>query len=190
MAGKTEAPQHSQQAAGAYNRILERVDHALASLEGRTWETVKDEIDKAVEVEVELGELTRDEIELLKAYVRRDLQDLRYYVHETGDGVAGWMGVDLSVVEAKARDLLLSIADKTQVEMVELEQRLQHDAGSYMAGEIACAGMLQCLNCGHMLCLVETTEIQPCHTCGQRYFKRITARWPREPEIEAEPPIH
>lgn len=189
MADQRTTPDHSQQATKAYNRVLERVDNALAALEERTWETVKDEIDKAVEFEEGLGELTQDELELLKAYVRRDLQEMRHYLQETGDGVAGWLGIDLSVMEAKARDLLLSIADKTQVELVELEQRLQHDSGSYMAGEIACAGMLQCLNCGHMVCLVETTEIEPCHHCGQSYFKRITGRWPREPEMGAESPL-
>ena len=187
MPRETRPPQHSDQAATVYNRILERAERALADVEVKTWERVREEIDKAAEFEVGVAELTRDELELLKVYVQRDIGDLRRYLQETGDGVGDWLKLDLSLVEAKIRELLLSVADKTLVEQVELDQRLSHDAGDYMAGEIACAGMLCCLNCGHMMCLVETTRIEPCHTCGNPYFKRITARWPREPEVESPP---
>ncbi len=189
MARQASSPTHTAESAKAYNRILERTERALAEFEINTWEGVQEEINRAVALEAELAELTRDELDLLRAYVERDLKDLRGYVRETRGGLADWLGLDLKLVEYRIRDLLLSIADKTLVEQVELDQKLHHEPGDYLAGEVACAGMLRCLSCGHMACLVETAVIEPCHRCGEHYFQRVTARWPREPEV-AEPSDH
>lgn len=179
MASRSQPPRPSKWSE-AYDRILRRATDALAEAETSTWETLKEEIDQAVAFEEDVAELTREELALLRAYIQREIADLR----NEGKTLAEWLALDLSLVEGRLRDLLLSVADKTWVEQVELEQRLKHQPGQYLAGEIAAAGMLQCLNCDAMVCLVETSRIEPCHRCGNHYFRRITARWPREPEVD------
>lgn len=171
---------HSEQAAHVYDRVLERVEKAIADAEVRTWETIKREIDEAIEFEYDVAELTRDELDLLGAYIRRDLRDLYAYLAETGEGVKEWLKTDLTLIEDRVLNTLMSLADPTTLEQLELGQKLEHEAGQYMAGEVACAGVLHCLNCHYMMCLVETTTIEPCHKCGSHYFKRITSRWPRD----------
>ncbi len=163
----------------AYNRMVERVEKAIADLENSTWETVKREIDEAVTFEQELAELTREEVDLLGAYVRRDLESLTRFMSANRSEIAEWLKMDLALVEKRIKDSLMSIADKTLVEQVELDHKTHHDAGAYVKGEVASPGMLKCSDCGYMMCLTETTVIQACHDCGNGYFQRITARWPR-----------
>ena len=154
-------------------------EQPIADLEVSTWETVKKEIDEAVAFEQDLAELTREEIDLLGAYVKRDLQSLTQFMSVNRSEIAEWLKMDLALVEQRIKDSLMSIADKTLVEQKELEHKTQHEAGIYIKGEVASPGMLKCSDCGYMMCLTQTTIIQPCHECGNGYFQRITARWPR-----------
>ncbi|PID43183.1 MAG: metalloendopeptidase [Gammaproteobacteria bacterium] len=173
-----------QKAVDAYDRIVHRVEEAVANIEDRTWEAVKEEIDRAVEFEQGVAELTREEMDLLGAYVKRDLEGMLKFVSETGHDLSEWFKVDVALVEKKIFNSLLSIADKTRVEQVELEHKTHRDFGVYVNGEVASPGMLQCSECSYMVCLTRTAMIEPCHECGNHYFRRITARWPRSKEGE------
>ncbi|TVP54289.1 MAG: metalloendopeptidase [Halomonadaceae bacterium] len=162
-------------AAKTYDRMLARVEKRLADAELKTWERLQEEIDEAVEFEEGVKELTREELHLLAAYLRRDLSHLVRFVTETGKGVREWLSHDLGAFEQRLVDLLFSIADRTQLDTLELQQRLDHDADSYISGEIATAGILRCLNCGETVQLSETTLLEPCHACHSKYFERATA---------------
>ncbi len=175
---------HSPAAAKVYNRMLERAEKSIAQLEVKTWEFIRKEIDEAIAFEQDVAELTKEEIDLLGAYIKRDLHQFSTYVAETGQGIREWFRMDLALIESKVRDALLSIADTTLVGLLELDQKIHHDPGLYMTGEVACAGMLQCGECGYMMCLTETRHIEPCHQCDGHYFKRITSRWPAPAELD------
>lgn len=175
----------SGKALEAYNRMLEKVQSRLTEVEKQSADTLREGIDEAVDAETHIAELTREEIDLLATYVRRDVSHLMQFVDETGDGVGDWLRLDLALLERQLRDLLFSIADQTRLDTLELEHKLDHDPGQYVSGEIATAGVLRCVNCEHMVCLVETSHIQPCDACGSHYFERVTARWPRGPETES-----
>ena len=172
--------------AEAYNRVLTRVEKGLDTLEERTWSAVQKVIKEAVEFELDLSEFTKEEVSLLNAYVARDLKSLYHYMQETGQGVKEWLKMDVELIEDRILDRLFAIADKTRVEQVVLEQKLAHHPGDYIAGEVATAGMLQCVNCGAMVCLVDTAEIEPCHDCDALYFHRVTSRWPPDDESTEE----
>ncbi|PCM45175.1 zinc ribbon-containing protein [Marinobacter sp. ANT_B65] len=171
----------SGKALEAYDRMLEQVQSRLRTAQETTLETLEEEVDKAIEVEQELEEMTRDEISLLGTYLQRDLEHLIHFVDETGEGLAEWLQLDISLLENRLTERLLSVADQTMVDTLALRQKLEsHDAGKYIAGEVATAGMFQCLNCKHMLCLTSTSHLEPCEACGSKYFKRVTSRWPRK----------
>lgn len=169
----------SSEALEAYDRMLERVEARLAATEKRTLESLREEIDDAVEFETELRRLTRDEASLLAAYLRRDLEHLVTFVGGTGEGLKEWLQLDLSLLEHKLADMLFSIADKTQLDTLELDQKLHNqDATHYMTGEVATAGMFRCLNCNHMKCLTATSQLEACEACESHYFERVTGQWP------------
>lgn len=173
-------PGHAEK---VYDRMLARVEAALVKAELATWETLRSEIEAAVEFEQDVAELTRRELDLLAAYLRRDLEHLTEFVRESGGGVREWLKLDVALIEKKVLDLLLSIADNTQVELLELQQKMAHPRGKYMTGELALAGMLRCLQCGHMVCLTESARLASCHVCSSRYFERVTGRWPHGAEV-------
>ena len=178
---KHQPKQLSEQALSAYDRMLERVEARFARTEERTLQTLREEIDDAVEFETELKRLTRDEASLLAAYLRRDLEHLVTYVGSTGEGVREWLQLDISLLEYKLQELLFSIADKTRLDTLELDQKLSNDdVTHYLAGGVATAGMFRCLNCGHMKCLTATSQIEPCEACESHYFERVTGQWPEK----------
>lgn len=183
-----ERQHFSGKAAKVYDRMLARVEKALAEQELKTWDAVKREIENAVALEQGVEELTREEVDLLAAYLERDLAHLLHHISGSEEhDVAEWLRLDLALVERGLADMLFSIADRTTLDTLELRQKLEHPPGKYIAGEVATAGVLRCLECGKMLCLTETTHLEPCSTCGSHYFERVTARWPQEPEIDDRP---
>jgi len=162
-------------ATSTYSALLAKVENSLAEVESKTWETVKEEIDKAVEFEQDLAEYTQEEVHLLKSYLRRDLKELTHFIAETGKELRDWLQFDVDLIETKLRNSLLSIADKTTVEKESLDQRLSHDVDVYVAGEIACPGRLRCTQCGKEISLLTTTHIKACHGCDGLYFRRSVA---------------
>ncbi|MBE03334.1 zinc ribbon-containing protein [uncultured Marinobacter sp.] len=171
----------SGKALEAYDRMLERVQQRLREAREMSLQTLEEEIQKAVEFEYELEEMTREEADLLGAYLERDLRHLLHFVDETGEGLKEWLQLDLSLLERQLADSLLSVADRTLVDTLELQQKLDNDdAGHYISGEVATAGMFRCLNCSHMLCLTRTSHLQPCEACGSHYYERVTSHWPRK----------
>ena len=68
-----------------YERLLERMQDGANEL---TWDNLQKDLDDAVAFEAELEEYTKDELALLRAWVERDLKDMRYYMADTGKQVA------------------------------------------------------------------------------------------------------
>jgi paraquat-inducible protein B len=170
----------SGKALAAYDRMLERVQARLSEMEETTRDTLEEEVEKAVEFEYELAEMTREEADLLGAFLQRDLEHLLHFVEETGEGVREWLQLDISLLEHQLANMLFSVADKTRIDTLELNQKLQsHGPSQYISGEVATAGMFKCLNCGHMRCLTATSHLEPCDACDSHYYERVTSRWPR-----------
>ena len=180
---KRERSHLSGKALEVYDRMLERVKTRLHELEETSLQTLEDEVRKAVEFEYELEEMTREEADLLGAYLQRDLEHLLHFVEETGEGLREWLQLDITLLEHQLADSLFSVADKTVVDFLELKQKLESkEVGQYISGEVATAGMFQCLNCGHMRCLTATSHLEPCEACGSHYYERVTSRWPKREE--------
>lgn len=160
-----------------YDRVLNRLRSNLEDAEYRSWDYLQSKIEEAVELELTAEEMSRDEMDLLNAYLKRDLKRLGYYAHETGEGIAAWLSFDLNILEQKVAQQLMDLADRTRIGIAELEQRLQHGEDQYAAGEIAAAGTFSCLICGEPMTLTRTSRIEPCYKCGSESFIRFSAPW-------------
>jgi len=171
-----QTPKHSENAPAAYDRVLERLRQQLDEAGEVSWDYLQERIEEAAELELAAAEMTRDEVELMKAYLRRDLKQLGYYAHETGDGLAAWLHFDLGVLEEKARQALLDLADKTRIQHELLREQLDHDEDQYLAGEVSAPGTFRCLQCGETQQLKATDRIAPC-SCGGVVFERVSLPW-------------
>ena len=160
------------------NRLREGYERMLARLrEGGSelnWEALQRELDDAVEFEAELQEYTKDELALLRAWVERDLVDLRRYLREGGRSVATWLGIDLDQLSRRVAESLLSIADRSVVDSVRLNEDLEAARADYCEGEMAVPGRMACVHCDAEVDLEGVTLIEPCHQCGHRYFVRVS----------------
>ncbi|WP_163650470.1 zinc ribbon-containing protein [Modicisalibacter sp. 'Wilcox'] len=161
--------QHDRRLNAAYERVLERLRDGADDL---SWDTLQKELDEAVEFEAEVETFTKDEMALLRAWVERDLKDLRRYLAAGGAGVASWLGIDLDVLSRKVTDALFSIADRSVVERERFEDDLEAARADYVAGELAAPGRMACVHCGETVVLDSVTRLEPCHACGHRYFTR------------------
>lgn len=156
----------------AYERILARMKDGAEEL---SWENLQRDLDEAVEFEGDVEEFTKDEMALLRAWVERDLKDLRRYLAAGGSGVASWLGIDLEVLSRKVTDALFSIADRSVIEREQLIDDLEASRADYVEGEIAAPGRMACIHCGANVVLERVTRLEPCHQCGHRYFERAPA---------------
>lgn len=154
-----------------YERMLARLQEGADEL---SWDNLQRDLDEAVEFEAELEEFTKDELSLLRAWVERDLKDMRRYLAAGGKGVASWLGIDLSVLSRKVSEALLSVADRSVVDRERLEDDLEAAQADYCEGEIAAPGLMACVHCGANVALEGVTRIEPCHQCGHRYFARAS----------------
>lgn len=159
-----------------YDRVMKRLRSQLETAEYQSWDFLQERIEEAVELELTAEEMTRDEMDLLAAYIKRDLKKLGFYAHETGEGIAAWLNFDLNILEHQISVQLMDLADRTRIGLQELEQRSQQDE-IYLAGETAGAGTLRCLACGEDTRLTRTNTIVPCEACGGERFARFSASW-------------
>lgn len=160
-----------------YDRVLARLLTALESAELRSWDYLQEKIEEAVEVELAAEELTRDEMDLLGAYLKRDLKQLGFYAYETGEGIAAWLNFDLNVLESTLAQQLVKLANQTRIEQERLREQLANADDEYIAGEIAAAGTFVCLACQHVLQARETVVLAPCEACGAPLYRRQSADW-------------
>ncbi len=167
-----------------YDRVLDRLRKSLADAEHTSWDYMQQRIEEAVELELTAEEMTRDEMDLLSAYLKRDLKQLGYYAHETGEGIAAWLNFDLDTLEQKIAQQLMDLADRTRIGITELELRLAQGEEHYAVGEIAAAGTLVCVQCGENLTLLQTSRLEPCSQCGSDSFVRLSAPWTGEEREE------
>ncbi|WP_106478500.1 zinc ribbon-containing protein [Phytohalomonas tamaricis] len=135
-------------------------------------EGLQREIDEAVQFEADVENFTKDELALLRAWVERDLADLRRYLASGGESVANWLGIDIVTISERIRQGLFSVADRTVVDRTRFEDDLEAARADYYEGEIAAPGRMACVHCGEIVTLIRPTRLEPCHACGHRYFQR------------------
>ena len=171
MTQHTPHPSQGEKLLHAYNRMMERVTALLDKAEEATAPLLKSSIDKAKDTAVELGELTRDEAELIGAYLRRDLEDAGDYLAETGDELKHWFHFDMALIEDRLLEMFSAAADQTKLALLQLARRAQR-AAEYHSGEITTVGTLRCKACGELLHFHATGHIPPCPKCHGSVFER------------------
>ncbi|MEH6358531.1 MAG: hypothetical protein V7745_06045 [Pseudomonadales bacterium] len=157
----------------AYERIIHRVEESLGDAEKVTREELKHGIDQAIEFEGDVEELTRQEVSLLGTYLKRDLNNFSRYMGDTGKEIADWLKFDVILLERKLLSLLMSVADKSVTEQLELEEELaEHTEEVYVAAEYILPGTFLCDNCNAEQEFIKPGFLMNCTECGSDKFRR------------------
>ncbi|VAW81319.1 hypothetical protein MNBD_GAMMA13-614, partial [hydrothermal vent metagenome] len=119
----------------AYHRMMERVHETFDQAENQALPTLKNSVEKARKTAVELEELTHDEAEKVAYYLKRDVQDAGQHLSESSRELADWLRFDIDRIEDRLLALFSQLADRTQVELAELQETLKKDP-PYHSGEV------------------------------------------------------
>jgi len=156
----------------AYNRMLERVKGAFIDAEQNAIPTLANNIEKAREKAVELGEITREEAQRIGDYLQRDLEDAGEFLNQSGSELGDWLRFDLQLIEERLLEMFRLAADRTSVELNNLVQRA--DAiGEWHTGEITGIGTLECKACGELIHFHKSGHIPPCPKCRESRYRRV-----------------
>lgn len=162
-------PEKRGRLADAYERIIARFNERDDTL---SREGLQRELDEALAFESDVESFTRDELAILRAWVERDVSEFRRYLFSGGEGLAGFLGIDLEVLSDRLRQGLLSVADRTTLDQQRFEEQLEAARADYTEGEVVAPGRMSCVHCGHPVVLSYRQLLEPCHNCGHRYFQR------------------
>ena len=154
----------------AYELMLERSAEKLHALGDKAAPKMRHLIDESREKAVELGELSREEADKIASYLWRDLQDAGRYLADTGADFKEWLGFETALLGDRLKDLFRKAADKTTVELIELEAEAESTV--YHTGEITGPGTLVCTKCGEKLHFKKPGHIPPCPKCHATEFVR------------------
>ncbi|NIV75653.1 MAG: hypothetical protein GWN37_12665 [Gammaproteobacteria bacterium] len=152
-----------------YETMLHRARTALAE----HLPTVREAVDHAKEKAVELGELTREEAERVREYLRRDLEDAGAYLADTRREFADWLHLERDLIESRLLDSMAALADQTRLEYEKLAVQAQR-AGERHTGEVVGPGTLRCTQCDERLQFRESGHVPPCPRCHGTTFRRAS----------------
>lgn len=117
--------------------------------------------------------LTDEELNKVSGFVKRDLEHAAYKLPSDidNDSLSEWLKFDIELIENFAMDAFLSLADKTRIELAEIQQ--QAEAHTYHSGDITVPGTFVCDDCGKEIAFKSPSEIPVCPQCHGKTFIRI-----------------
>lgn len=153
----------------AYNELMkhlhETMDEAIHSL--------ADALEISKEKTRKSTDLTKDEIDQVSDYVKRDIEHAAHGLSETKDteSLSEWFKFDIELIENFALDAFLSLADKTRLELAKLGQLAE--LNTYHTGNITGPGTFVCDQCDKQIAFKSTSEIPECPACHGKTFVRL-----------------
>jgi hypothetical protein len=154
-----------------YEHMLQRLREMMENTDHLTRPHLQEALDTAKQRAVELHELTPEEADRISNYLRRDLEEAAHYGVRTDEDLAGWLRMDLQLIENWLWDTFSSVADKTKLELIQFQRQLVVPE-TYHTGEVAGPGTLHCTNCGNAVHLSKVGHIPPCPKCHGTEFTR------------------
>lgn len=156
----------------AYQHVIQSLKDNWQSLGDKTKPSLHKALEQAREKLSEWNELSREEIEHISDYVKRDLHEAGEYLHNTGKEFKDWLKDDLAYAETKLASMLAELADSTRTELDQLARRAS-EVGEWHTGEITGIGILECKACGEQLHFDKPGHIPPCPKCHGTLYKKL-----------------
>lgn len=152
----------------AYDNMIKHLRDALAD----TSKSLSHGLETAKEKTSELGGLTQEEINKISDYVKRDVEDAAHTITDkSNDSLSEWLKFDIELIENFALGAFMDVADKTRIQLAELEQQARA-ASVYRTGEVTGPGTLVCTHCDKIIHFKTTSKIPECPACGNETFQR------------------
>lgn len=171
-------PTHGNRLTHAYGQMMERMKVRLEELERAekaAFPHLSASIEHAAEKAVELGELTREEAQLIGGYLKRDIDDAGQYLSATGRDLRAWMRFDLELIEDRLLDFFQRGVDRSRLDLLGFENlETEGEVELYRSGEVTGPGTFQCQECGELVVYHAPALIEACPVCHKMAFLRVT----------------
>ncbi|MDT8443313.1 MAG: hypothetical protein RQ722_03380 [Desulfuromonadales bacterium] len=151
-----------QEEVSLYEKLASRTADLLE--EGK--KTFDEALKKAKEELSAAGDYSRERVDKLGEYVRRDLKANAGKATEAVKKAVEPMRVAVGVQSAFSR--ILTSAAETLTELAERSEK----SLEYKTGEITSPGTLTCKDCNAEMHMTKTTRIPPCPKCHKTVFRK------------------
>ena len=152
----------------AYNAMVTNLHEDLADAS----KTLARGLDAAREKVSELGGLTQEEVHKVSDFVKRDIEEAAHSLtDDSNDSLSTWLKFDIEMIEDFALDAFMSVADKTRLQLAQIEQ-MARQTNTYESGDITGPGTFTCTQCDKEISFKTTSEMPECPACGNKTFQR------------------
>ncbi|RCU48821.1 MULTISPECIES: zinc ribbon-containing protein [Corallincola] len=152
-----------------YQKLVDELKAQMEKAEKFSEEEVHEWVEKATAYLQAAGELSKDELQLMSTYLKRDFataaERMKHLPDSWGEGPA------LESFKQSAWRWMLELTDRTQLEWSEVADDLKHQ-GVYKVGEWISLGILICHDCGKAQEFSHPEQIDACPHCGGEAFNR------------------
>lgn len=157
-----------------YRVMSERVHQLLQHTGEGVVHTLEEALLKAREQAYTLGELSREEAEVVATALKCDVEGVALTMMQAEVGVKQWMDTDLTVAEHSLLERALSGADPTTLELLRLKELwMEREQAPVHAGTEAGEGAYECVACGEIIHLERAATVPPCPRCKGARFRSI-----------------
>lgn len=163
-------PEPQEKLLKAYNAMRAAFKSAWHEAEEKALPTLKQALDAAEQKASDLGELSREEIQRLSDYLKRDLQEAGAALADNSRKLAEWLEFDTELAESRLSEWMAQVANPTIVELERLREQAR--MGEWHTGEITGPGVLTCRSCGEQLHFDKPGHIPPCPRCHATVFSK------------------
>jgi len=164
--------EESSRLVNAYNAIVHQLHDLVIKAEKQVKPKIIHAFENLDEQAEHLGELTREELELINAYIARDLHDAAEFIEENSVEFKDWLNLQTDLVENKILDSFPPLVDETRLALEQLRERADR-FGEWHTGEVVAPGVFECKSCQKQIELHKTAHIPPCPKCHGSVFKRV-----------------
>ncbi|MCW8923891.1 MAG: zinc ribbon-containing protein [Gammaproteobacteria bacterium] len=133
----------------------------------------KPQIEHALDRLSEWGELTREEVDKVGDYLKRDLEDAANFMEINGKELKDWLSYDFYMVEGMLGETFSKMVDETRETLGDLEEEATR-IGEWHTGEIVGLGTFQCKECGEVIHFHKPGHMPPCPKCHGSKYRRLT----------------
>lgn len=151
-----------------YNTMLDKLSEWTEKADEKAGPMIINGVKDTEEFLTELQQWSKEEVDLISRYVKRDLHDAASKMESNNQSFKEWLEFDLHQVEDKLLSVFSNMADKTREELTHLEDM----ANEWHTGEVTSIGTLVCTNCSKELHFRKAGRIPPCPSCSHTEFKR------------------
>jgi hypothetical protein len=152
----------------AYSEFMHHLHETMES----TLNSFTDAFETSKEKVGENSELTAAELDHVSSQVKRDVEHAaKNLPAHDNNSLTEWLKFDIELVENLTWDAFLSVADKTRVELAEIEQHAM--THKYNSGDITIAGTFECESCKKHIAFKLASRIPKCPACHHHTFVRV-----------------